>query len=366
MFGRDKKSQELTISNETIIRVLGFVIAASLIVNFISNIRHPLTLIFVAIFLTLALNPAVTWVSNKLKNKNRVKATAIAYVAVISVLIGFFALVFPPLITQTTDFIEDVPQILRDLEDGQGAVGEFVRRYNLQDQVLQVANDWAKDTSRISDQAVSTANRIVSNLVSIITVLILTFMMLVEGPRWIKLFWSQFPSKRRKHGQVLAGKLYRVVTSYVNGQVLVAAIGALFAVTALFIATTIFGVSTVNPIAFGGIVFLFSLIPTIGVIIAASIVVLFSLFASVPLALTMLIFFILYQQIENATIQPYIQSRANELTPLIVFVAAIIGIGFGGLLGAIIAIPIAGCAKVLIDDYVLEKQSVHNDEKESE
>jgi predicted PurR-regulated permease PerM len=357
MFGKEKKSQELTISNETILRVIGFVIAAGLLVNFFASIRHPLTLIFVSLFLALALNPAVTWVSNKLKNKNRVKATAIAYVAVISVLIGFFILIFPPLISQTTDFIEDVPQILRDLEDGQGAVGEFVRRYNLQDQVIQVANDWAKDTSNITDQAVTTANRIVSNLVSIITVLILTFMMLVEGPRWMKLFWSQFPVKKREHGQELASKLYGVVTGYVNGQVLVAAIGALFAVTALFIATTIFGVTSVNPIAFGGIVFLFSLIPTVGVIISSSIVVIFSLFASVPLAITMLIFFIIYQQIENATIQPYIQSRANELTPLIVFVAAIVGIGFGGLLGAIIAIPLAGCAKVLIDDYVLEKQS---------
>jgi predicted PurR-regulated permease PerM len=136
----------------------------------------------------------------------------------------------------------------------------------------------------------------------------------------------------------------------------IAALGAFFAVVALTIATTIFDVSTINPIAFGGIVFLFALIPTVGALISSAIIILFSSFVSLPLALTMLVFFIVYQQIENATIQPYVQSRANELTPLIVFIAVIVGVGFGGLLGAIIAIPIAGCMKVLFDDYVMRRQ----------
>lgn len=357
MFGRNNKQLEVTISNKTILRIIGMVLLAVVLVGFIENALHPLTLIFVSFFLTLALNPAVTFVANKLKNKSRTRATALAYVVVMTVLIGFFALVLPPLISQTTNFIKEVPQTLRDLENDQGAVGEFVRRYELEEQVVQIANDWAKDTSNITNQAVSTASRVVSNLVSIITVLILTFMMLVEGPKWIAVFWRQYPKNKREHSISLASKMNDVVTGYVNGQVLVAAIGATFAVTALFIATTVFNVDTVNPIALGGIVFLFGLIPTIGVIIGSSIVILFSLFASIPLALTMLAFFVVYQQVENATVQPFIQSRANELTPLIVFLAAILGIGFGGLLGAIIAIPIAGCMKVLLDDYTLRKNA---------
>jgi predicted PurR-regulated permease PerM len=365
MFGRDKKELEITISNKTILRIIGFIIGAGLIINFFSSIRHPLTLIFVSVFLALALNPAVTYVAKKLKNRSRTRATAIAYVAVITVLIAFFSLILPPLVNQTADFINDVPETLRELENDQGAVGNFVRRYNLQEQVIQVANDWAKDTNAVADQAVTTVNRVISNLVSIITVLILTFMMLVEGNKWITLFWSQFPANKRDKGKKLATKMYGVVTGFVNGQVLVAAIGATFAVIALTIATAIFDVSTLNPIAFGGIVFLFGLIPTIGVIISTTIVVLFSLFASVPLALTMLVFFIVYQQVENATIQPYIQSRVNELTPLIVFVSVIIGVGFGGVLGAIIAIPIAGCIKVLLEDYVLKKETteIHSKSK---
>ena len=356
MFGRDKKQLEITISNRTIIRVIGFGLGTLFVLSFISSILHPLTLIFVAFFLTLALNPVVTRLSSKLKSKSRIRATAISYLAVVSFLIGFLLLVTPPLINQTVDFVKDVPQTLRELEDSEGVIGDFVRNNDLEEQVTQIANNWAKDTSSVADQAVSVANRVISNLVSIITVLILTFMMLVEGPKWLGLFWRQYPKDKAEHAKKIASKMYGVVTGYVNGQFLVAAIGATFAVIALSIATTVFNVNTINPIALGGIVFLFGLIPTIGVIISTAIVVLFSLFASVPLAITMLIFFIVYQQIENATIQPYIQSRANELTPLIVFTAAIIGVGFAGILGAIIAIPIAGCVKVLFDDYIERNQ----------
>jgi len=339
-------------SNETIIRIIAFIIGAGLLINFFESIRHPLTLIFVAFFLTLALNPAVTFLASKFKNKNRIRATAIAYMVVVTVLIGFFALVLPPLVRQTAGFVEDVPQTLLDLEEDQSAIGDFVRRYELDDQITQFANEWASDSAAVTDQAVSTANRVVSNLVSIITVLILTFMMLVEGPKWIALFWKQYPASRREHSKMLAGKMHNVVTGYVNGQFLVAAIGAFFAVVAITIASAVFNVDGLNAIALGGIVFLLSLIPTIGVIISTIIVVMFSLFSSVPMAIALLIFFIIYQQIENSTIQPYIQSRASELTPLLVFSAAILGIGFAGLLGAIIAIPAAGCAKVLVEDYL--------------
>ncbi len=352
MFGRNKKAQEFTISNETIIRVIGFGLATVLMVRFFENIAHPLTLIFVSFFLALALNQAVSWVSKKLKSKNRAKATAIAYTVVVSVLVGFSVLVVPPLINQTQEFIADIPQTVRDLKDDEGAVGDFVRRYELEEQINEFASSWAQDFGKVGGQAVSLANRVVSNLVSIITVLVLTFMMLVEGPRWIGSFWKQLPKDKRPRVKKLSLEMYDVVKNYVNGQVVVAAIGAGFSIIALFIATEIFDASSLNPIALGGIVFLFSLIPMFGATIAAAIVILFSLFVSVPLAITMAVYFIVYQQVENVTIQPLIQSKGNDLTPMLVFIAAILGVGFGGLLGALIAIPVAGCLKIYVDDML--------------
>jgi predicted PurR-regulated permease PerM len=141
-----------------------------------------------------------------------------------------------------------------------------------------------------------------------------------------------------------------MVTGFVNGQLILAIIASMFAFFALLISSTLFDVS-INAVALAGIVAIFGLIPLIGNPLAATIVIIACLFNSVGLALVMLIYFIVYSQIENVTLQPYIQSKANDLTPLVVFVSALIGIGFGGILGALVAVPIAGCIKILVEDY---------------
>lgn len=352
MFGRKSNSQEITVSLETIVRVVVIVAVTLFAFQIFINILHPLTLIFVSFFLALALNPVVTRLSKMLKIKSRTGATAIAYIGVISFLILFFSLVLPPLFSQTTEFISNLPNTVEDLQENDNAFGRFLRDQDINKQISDFVEEWTNDVSRVSNSAVSIASRIFANLVSIVTVLILTFMMLSEGPRWIDVFWNYYPKDKRVHHKKLAHRMYEVVINYVNGQVVVAGIGATFSMIALLILTNIFGVNGINIIALGGLVFLFSLIPTIGTIIGSGIVVLFSAIASFPLALSMLIYFIVYQQIENASVQPIIQSRGNDLTPMLVFIAAIIGIGLGGVLGAFIAIPAAGCAKILVEDWL--------------
>ncbi len=347
---RNKNTVEFTISNRTILRIIIFLLGTVLLFRVLENMRHPLTLIFVSFFLALALNPAVTWLASKLKSKSRAGGTALAYIAVTIVLVTFIISVVPPLVSQTTEFIRDVPNTLSELQDQDSAVGRFVRRYELQEQIQNFGNDWTRNLGSVKGPVVNTANRILSNVISIITVFVLTFMMLVEGPKWMKIIWKRVPEDRRAHDKDVAKKIYKVVTSYANGQVLVSSIGALFSLVTLIIMSTIIGV-TVNAVALAGIVFLFGLIPTIGAILGAVFVTLFTLFVSPTMAIAILIYFIVYQQIENATIQPIIQSRGNDLTPMLVFIAVIMGIGLGGVLGGFLAIPIAGAIKVLIDDY---------------
>ncbi len=358
MFNRKNKPQEITVSVETILKIIAITALSFLAFQFLKNMLHYLNLIFVSFFLALALNPIVTKLSSNLRIKSRTGATAIAYTVVIAALITFFSLVLPPLIQQTADFIKDLPKTVQDIQSADNTLGRFVRENQIDKQITSFMSSWSSDASRLSSSAVSIVNRVVSNIISIVTVLILTFMMLAEGPRWIDVFWKYYPDKEnRKHHKKLAGKMYAVVINYVNGQVAVAAIGAAFAVVALFIGTNVFSVSGLNIIALGGLVFIFSLIPTIGTFMGTGVVVLFSALVSWPLALAMLIYFIVYQQIENATIQPIIQSRGNDLTPMLVFIAAILGIGFGGVLGAFIAIPVAGCVRVLVDDWLENRLS---------
>ncbi len=359
MFRRPQQELQITISNRTILRIIAFGVATYAVFSFFDSIRHPLTLIFISFFLALALNPAVSFVTRKLKSKSRIRGTAAAYIVVMSLLIGFVALVVPPIVKQSSSFVRDVPNKITNLETQDSALGRFVRKYDLSKQLNKVADEWASNLGNTSGPVLSTANRVLSVVVSFITVLVLTFMMLVEGPAWVSRFILQLPKPRQKNTKHLMMRMYGMVTSFVNAQVLIALIAGCFAIIALSIASNIFNVS-INPIALGAIVIVFGIIPTIGNIIAAVVVCLACLFTSGPLAIAMLIYFIIYQQIENATVQPYIQSRSNDLSPMLIFIAAIVGIGFGGLLGGFIAIPAAGCIKILVDNYLDDKSTVED------
>jgi predicted PurR-regulated permease PerM len=229
------------------------------------------------------------------------------------------------------------------------AASRAVENLNLESQVNRIRDDFAERAGDLSGPLLNTAGRIGGAVISVIMVLVLAFMMLVEGPLWIKKFISLQPASKRKRRERIAKKMYRVVTGYVNGQVLVAATGGVFALIALLIGNAVFD-ANVNAVALAGIVFVFALIPMIGTTIGAVLVVLITLLASLPFALAIGIFFIIYQQIENVTLQPLIQSKTNQLTPLTVLAAALLGIGAAGLIGAIAAIPIAGCIKVLLEE----------------
>lgn len=357
---KQNQAVTVTITNRTVVRIVVLVIASILAFRVLDDISHILTLIFVAFFLALALNPAVSRIAKALQTQSRAMATGIAYIIVLSLLGLFIWTVVPPLVRQSVEFVNDIPPALSSVESQDTALGRFVRRYELGEQLDELGTDIKRtledNLPSLSGQVVNTVTRGGGTLVSIITVIVLTFMMLVEGPRWLERAQILLPADKRERYRRLALKMYRVVTGYVNGQLLIAVLAAAFALVALLIASTIFEVS-VNAVALAGIVAVIGLIPMIGNTIAASIVVLVCMFSSVGLAITMAAFFIVYQQIENITIQPYIQSKYNELTPLLVFVAALLGIGFGGLLGALVAIPVAGCLKIVVDDY-LERRGI--------
>lgn len=345
----NKSENAVSINTETIIKVLGLTVMFMLLIKFIGNVTHQLTLVGVAAFLAMALNPAVVWITHKLKSKSRTRATGFAYLIVLSVLAGLLWLVVPPLVQQTSDFIEDIPETIESFKTQDSATARFVRRHDLNQQLDRWSNDLSNRTGDLIDPALNTASRALSTVVSIITVLVLTFMMLVEGPMWFERLLALQPEDKRQQRRKIAQRMYRVVTGYVNGQVLIAAIAASFSLVALLIGNVLFDAS-VNAVALAGITFVFGLIPLIGNILGAAIIVLMTLFVSTPFAIAVAVFFLVYQQIENITIQPYIQSRGNQLTPLMVFVAALLGAGFGGLLGALAAIPIAGCLRILLEE----------------
>jgi predicted PurR-regulated permease PerM len=208
--------------------------------------------------------------------------------------------------------------------------------------------------------AFTTVSKIGSSLFATLTVIVLTVMMLAEGPRWGRIISQIIPNRHSARTNRLARDMHRVIQSYVNGQVLLAAIASLLIVPALFI----FHVP--NPLALMVVVFVCGLIPMVGHTIGAIIVTTVALFHSPLSAVFVLGYYILYQQIENYVVQPRIQANATNMSALLVFVSVILGANFGGLLGALVAIPVAGCIRVLVLDWMEERNILSRKTVEAE
>ncbi len=340
----------VNVTNRTIVRTILWILATIILYKFIGRISHGLTLIFASFFLALALNPVVGWMSRRFNIKSRARATSVAYLVVILFIATFLTLVIPPLVRQTRTFISSVPDTVQNFQNQDSKLARAARKYHVDQKITKSAKDFASHYSNFGSTLLDTGKRIIEAVASVLVVLVMTFMMLVEGPKWLELFWGVMPPRNRAHHKHIAQRMYKGVSGFVNGQVILAIVAGLFAFVALEIATHVENAS-VNSVALAGIVAVFGLIPLFGNPLAAIIVILACLINSVSLGITMLVYFVVYFFVENHTFQPYIQSRLNELTPLTVFVAAVLGVGFGGLLGAIIAIPTASAVKILVEDY---------------
>jgi predicted PurR-regulated permease PerM len=187
-------------------------------------------------------------------------------------------------------------------------------------------------------------------------ILALSFFMLVEGPVWMKRLWSLYSDENRMdYHQSLLRRMYSVVTGYVTGQLSISTIAGLFAGLTVFVLSLIFNVPTNFAIPAAAIIFILSLIPMFGEMIGMIIIGLVLLFNDPPAALSFVIVFVIYMQIESNYIVPKIQSRKLELSALTILISVIIGIYLFGIAGGIISIPIAGCVRIFVDEYIARK-----------
>jgi len=355
---RTTETVELTISNKTVIRVLLLVFASIISLAALRQARHAVILIFTAFFLSLALNAPVHWIAIRVPGKrkgSRVVATALSFFVVIAVLFGFLSSIVPPLVRQTNNFIDVAPNLVQQVQDQNSSTGRMIAKYHLQGQVNKLSQQLAGRLSNIGGKAVDGAVKIGSSIFSVLTILVLTFMMLIEGPRWLRFFRDLIPDGHHARADRLGTDMYKVVKGYVNGQVVLALIAACLLLPALLVLHVSY------PAALVVVVFVCGLIPLIGHTIGAAIVTVVALFHSPVSALFILIYYILYQQIETYIIQPRIQANSTNMSPLLVFGSVIIGISFGGLFGGLVAIPAMGCIRIAILDYLRTRHLIEEE-----
>ncbi len=367
MFGilesKDKhRVTQVTISNRTVVRVLVLIVLTFIGFAALRQATPSLMLIFTAFFLALALNAPVQWLARRLPGKrkgSRTLATAISFFVIVAFLVGFMASLVPPLIRQTNNFISSAPTLINQARNEDSPVGKFIKKYNLQDDADKLSSQLAERLKNATGTAVSTVGKIGTSVFSSLAVLALTFMMLIEGPRWVRLFQRMIPIRQRAHASSLAHDMYRVVKGYVNGQVILAAIAAIMLLPALV------AVHVSYPVALMVVVFICGLIPMVGHTIGAAIVTAVAIFHSIPSAIIILAYYILYQQIENYIVQPRVQANTTNMSPLLVFASVLIGVNFGGLFGGLVAIPVAGCVRIALLDYLTNRGIIDQKEKQA-
>lgn len=355
---------KIEIDTKTLIRfwlvIFGFIILAGAI--WIA--KDVLIMIIIAAFLALALNSPVAKIAKILpgSSKNRVGATAVAYLIIVLIFGALFSVLTPIITDQVKHFSKDLPQIVQNYTGEQSGIRRFITENHLEGMISQAVDSVTRSinssVSKLGDVFFGSIASIVGWIISLFMVLAMAFLMLVEGPDLIDKIFKVFYTDKileKNHRRILS-RMYGTVSRYVSSIVTICSISATCGSIATAILALIFGfpISLIAPIAV--LLFIFGMIPMVGTTIAGMLSALIIGLNSPTAGLIFLAYFLIYQQIENNVISPMVQARNNQLSALIIFIALTVGVYAFGLLGALLAIPLAACAKILVQEQLKSRK----------
>ena len=334
------------VRSRTVLRLLLIVLAVAVTLEIVWIAREVIAWIVIALFLALALNPLVGWIERRGRVK-RAMAITIAYALVLIVVVGVGATFVPKLIDEVNGFAQAVPGYAHDLTHGRGRLGFLERKYHIVEKIReQVKAGGAKKLFGLSGAAVSLTKSVISVVAATVTIVFLTFFMLLEGRNWVDRCFSLLPEQSRPRWQKVGDDIYRTIGGYVTGNILI----SLIAGGSITLVLLLLGVP--YAVALGLLVAILDLIPLAGATVAGVIVAGVAFLHSITAGVIAVIFFVVYQQVENHVLQPVIYGRTVELSPLAVLVSVLVGASVAGILGALAAIPVAGALQVIIRDQM--------------
>ena len=335
----------------TVLVVLATVISVAVVLEVLWIARHVISWVVIALFLALALNPLVEWLQRH-GLRNRGAATGASFLIMLILIAAIGALFVPTLVSQVNDFVKAVPGYVHDLTHGRGRLGFLETKYHVVEKVRQALNTGgASKLLGLSGTALAITKGVITAIVATVTIAFMTFFMLVEGPSWMERFYSLLPKESQARWRKVGHDIYRAVGGYVTGNLLI----SLIAGVATTIVLLILGVP--YAVALGLLVAILDLIPLAGATIAGILIALVAFIHSIPAGIVVVVFFVVYQQIENHFLQPVIYGRTVQLSPLVVLISVLIGAQLAGILGALAAIPVAGSLQVIIVDWLQNRKA---------
>jgi len=336
----------------TILVVLGLTLLVFLGLALVYFAWRVVTWVLVAVFLASALNPAVEFFERR--QMRRGFAAGLVFLLAIAAIGGIGFIVVPPLVDQITKFVDAVPDLIADMTKGRGPFGFLETDYHIVDRVREAVEErGASGVFGLTKPAVAVAQSVVTAVVGTVTIAFLTLFMLLQGRQTVERFLALLPETARPRWERVGANVYRAIGGYVTGNIFISLIAGVAS------AIVLFAVGSDYAVALAVVVAIFDLIPLAGATIAAAIV---STVVFIELdwvqGVIVVVFFLVYQQLENHFLQPVIYGRTVQLSPLAVLVAVLIGAELAGILGALAAIPTAGTIQAIGRELLLYRREL--------
>lgn len=329
---------------------IGVLVAYALLTT-LSRLTTTLTLLLVSIFLALALNPIVDWITAR--GVRRWASVALVFVGLLVVFAAIGMLVVPPVVQQGTELAKNAPDYVEQLLNSNW-VQQLDHDYNITDKIqeeFQKRITSGDTVGQVFGGVLGAGKAVVSGVFQTFTVFILTLYFLASLPRVKQAAYRMVPASRRERVSSLSEEILRRVGSYAIGQVAVAAINAICS----WIMMTIIGVPYAAVLAV--VVGFLGIIPMVGATLGAVLVVIVAFFTEPRLAIIAGVYYIVYQQVENYLIAPKVMQRTVSVPGAVTVVAALAGGTLLGVLGALIAIPVAAGLLLLYEQVLVPRQS---------
>jgi predicted PurR-regulated permease PerM len=298
-----------------------------------------LLLVGTAAFLAVALGPAV----DVLARRRVPRALAIlgVYLGLVLSIFGIGLLFVPTLVSGVQSLASDAPHYVEKLRKSP-TFRKYDNRYKITTKLSSQASELPAKLGSAASTLSSITVGVFSALVKLITVLTIAFFLLLDGRRVFDWGLDLLPHERAERVRTLADRIYRTIAGYVAGNLAI----SLIAGTVTFVTLTILGVPFALPLSV--LMAFFDLIPLVGATLGAVIIGLVTLFNGFPTStIVWAIVQIAYQQAENNVIQPIVYRRTVQVNGLVTILAVLIGATLLGVLGALIAIPIAGAVQIV-------------------
>src|SRR4051812_19310496 len=329
----------------TILTVIGLGLATALLIYLVLQTRQVLTWIVVGAFFAVALSPLVGWVQRRLLGgRRRALATFLVFLVVFLVLAGLITAFVVPLVNEGTKLAAQLPRDIAEARAGRGPIGDLLQRFHVLQWIQDNQGQISSFARGLTAPAAGVLAGVATALTGTVTVLVLAYLMVLEGPRIVDGFTNLFSPTTGQRIRRVGTDCARSVTGYISGNLLISVIcGA-----------TTWIVLLIMGVPFAGLIGLFvaiaDLMPLVGATIGGAVAVLAGFIHSVQAGIVVLVWFVVYQQLENHLLQPLVFKRTVRLNPLTVIVVILIGVELLGVLGALLAIPVASMIQVILRD----------------